>query len=77
MEFEIPLRALDTEDGPGVPPAQTGDTLRFNVGGSDVDVRDGASSDYAILWTENPSVSPYNGGEDVWTVMLRLTPRSR
>jgi hypothetical protein len=37
MEFEIPLGALDVKDGPGTIPAKTGDTLRFNVGGSDVD----------------------------------------
>ena len=74
MEFEIPLRVIDTKDGPGSTPAKTGDTLRFNVGGSDVDVAGGSSSNYAILWTENPAVSPYMGGEEVWTVELRLAP---
>ena len=74
MEFEIPLSAIDTQDGPGTTPAKTGDILRFNVGGSDVDAVGGHSSNYAILWAENPAVSPYNGGEEVWTVDLRLLP---
>jgi len=74
MEFEIPLSAIDTQDGPGAVAAKTGDILRFNVGGSDVDAVGGRSSNYAILWAENPAVSPYLGGEDVWTVALRLLP---
>jgi WD40 repeat protein/tetratricopeptide (TPR) repeat protein len=74
MEFEIPLRAIDTKDGPGSTPAKTGDTLRFNVGGTDLDLAGGTSSNYAILWAENPAVSPYGGGEEVWTVALRLLP---
>jgi WD40 repeat protein/tetratricopeptide (TPR) repeat protein len=74
MEFEIPLRVIDTKDGPGSTPAKTGDTLRFNVGGTDLDNAGGTSSSYAMLWTEDPAVSPYTGGEEVWTVDLRLVP---
>ena len=72
VEFEIPLRAVDTSDGPDRIPAKTGAILRFNVGGRDVDAVGGDSSNYAILWTENPALSPFHGGEDAWTVELRL-----
>jgi WD40 repeat protein len=74
MEFGIPFSAIDTQDGPGTTPAKTGDILRFNIGGSDVDEVGGHSSNYAILWAENPAVSPFGGGEEVWTVALRLLP---
>jgi eukaryotic-like serine/threonine-protein kinase len=72
MEFEIPLSAIDTQDGPGTAPAKTGDILRFIVGGRDVDAVGGTN--IGILWAENPAVSPFIGGEDVWTVALRLLP---
>ena len=72
LEFEIPLTSIDTQDGPGTTPAKTGDTLRFNVGGSDKDAVGGRN--IAILWAECSAVSPYSGGEGVWTVALRLLP---
>jgi WD40 repeat protein len=71
IEFEIPLGSMDTQDGAGSTPPGPGDTLRFNVGGSDVDR---GSWNYAILWAEDAGISPYMGGEDVWTVGLRLPP---
>jgi WD40 repeat protein len=71
IEFEIPLGSMDTQDGAGWTPPKAGDVLRFNVGGNDVDE---GSSNYLMLWSEDTSASPYMGGEEVWTVGLRLVP---
>ncbi len=32
-------------------------------------------TDYGIFWAEDPDLSPQVGGEDFWTVSLRLVPR--
>jgi hypothetical protein len=32
--------------------------------------------DYAIFWAEDPAILPVLGGEDFWTVKLRLVPKS-
>jgi hypothetical protein len=32
-------------------------------------------TDLGIFWAEDPDVAPWAGGEDFWTVSLRLVPR--
>jgi hypothetical protein len=32
-------------------------------------------TDYGIFWAEDPGLSPQEGGEDFWTVSLRLVPK--
>jgi serine/threonine protein kinase/tetratricopeptide (TPR) repeat protein len=77
MEFEIPLALIDTRDGPEYVPATSGSEIRFNFGIADYDDAHAGSDhlDYGILWAEDPALSPYDGGEDFWTVALRLVPK--
>ena len=76
IEFEIPLALIDTRDGPGYVPATSGDELRVNFGIIDNDdAQTSGQTDYAIFWAEDPNVTPYFGGEEFWTVSLRLVPK--
>jgi hypothetical protein len=34
-----------------------------------------AIDDIGIFWAEDPDIIPYMGGEDFWTVSLRLVPK--
>jgi hypothetical protein len=75
IEFEIPLTLIDTRDGPGSVPAASGSELRVNFGIIDNDTSVSDETDYGIFWAEDPALSPYFGGEDFWTVNLRLVPK--
>jgi serine/threonine protein kinase/tetratricopeptide (TPR) repeat protein len=75
IEFEIPLALIDTRDGPAYVPATSGSELLVNFGIADVDELLNRQTDYAIFWAEDPAISPFWGGEDFWTVRLRLVPR--
>jgi serine/threonine protein kinase/tetratricopeptide (TPR) repeat protein len=75
VEFEIPLAMIDTRDGPEFVPAASGSELLVNFGIIDNDAPVHEESDYAIFWAEDPDVSPFTGGEDFWTVSLRLAPK--
>jgi serine/threonine protein kinase/tetratricopeptide (TPR) repeat protein len=77
LEFEIPLALIDTRDGPEYMPAASGSELLLNFGIADVDdlLKLNRQVDYAIFWAEDPAVSPFWGGEDFWTVSLRLVPK--
>jgi tetratricopeptide (TPR) repeat protein len=75
IEFEIPLALIDTRDGPEYAPATGGDELRVNFGFVDVDAARSTQTDYGIFWAEDPALSPFFGGEDFWTVGLRLVPK--
>jgi hypothetical protein len=75
IEFEIPLTLIDTRDGPEFAPAKCGSELLVNFAFIDND--DSPTSgqmDYGIFCAEDPNLSPFLGGEDFWTVSLRLTP---
>jgi serine/threonine protein kinase/tetratricopeptide (TPR) repeat protein len=74
VEFEIPLALIDTRDGPGSVPASGGSELLVNFGINDVDGPQSGEAAYAIFWAEDPTLSPFYGGEDLWTVSLRLVP---
>jgi serine/threonine protein kinase len=73
IEFEIPLRLIDVQDGLGETVAKTGDLLLINLSVEDVDT-DGDARDYGILWADDPSLLPWHSGESFWTVGLQLTP---
>jgi tetratricopeptide (TPR) repeat protein len=84
VEFEVPLALIDTRDGPEYVPATTGSELLVNFGFVDIDGAltgqvggkvDAEYSDYGIFWAEDPAFSPLLGGEDFWTVSLRLVPK--
>jgi tetratricopeptide (TPR) repeat protein len=75
IEFEIPLALIDTRDGPESVPATSGSDLLVNFGFTDHDAPGSAQYDYGIFWAEDPNLSPYLGGEDFWTVSLRLVPK--
>jgi hypothetical protein len=76
VEFEIPLALIDTRDGPEFVPASSGSELLVNFGINDLDGPQGQQADYAIFWAEDPRLSPFFGGEDFWTVRLRLVPKT-
>jgi hypothetical protein len=76
IEFEVPLALIDTRDGPEYVPATSGSELLVNFGIIDNDdPQTSGQTDYAIFWAEDPNLSPYLGGEDFWTVSLRLAPK--
>jgi non-specific serine/threonine protein kinase/serine/threonine-protein kinase len=72
VEFEIPLALIDTRDGPEYVPATSGSEILFNLGLNDYDTPNNLDMDYAIFWAENRDLAPFMGGEDFWTVSLRL-----
>jgi Carbohydrate family 9 binding domain-like len=74
VEFEIPLVLIDTRDGQEYVPATSGSEILFNLGLNDYDTPNNQEKDYAIFWAENRDLSPFMGGEDFWTVSLRLVP---
>jgi non-specific serine/threonine protein kinase/serine/threonine-protein kinase len=75
VEFEIPLSLIDTRDGPEYVPATTGSDLLVNFGVTDNDAPVSDQTDYGIFWAEDPALSPQEGGEDFWTLSLRLVPK--
>jgi hypothetical protein len=77
MEFEIPLALIDTRDGPEYVPATCGSEIRFNfeIMDSDQPQSGRQEMDYGIFWVEHPQLEPMEGGEDFWTVSLRLAPK--
>ncbi|QDV33163.1 tetratricopeptide repeat protein [Tautonia plasticadhaerens] len=74
IEFEIPLDLIDTRDGPESAPAAPGALLLMNIAITDNDDVTNRQMSYAILWSEDPALSPYVGGEDTWPVGLHLVP---
>jgi tetratricopeptide (TPR) repeat protein len=76
VEFEIPLALIDTRDGSEYVPAAGGSELLVNFLFNDNDAPVSAQTDYGIFWAEDPALMPVYGGEDLWTVGLRLVPRS-
>jgi tetratricopeptide (TPR) repeat protein len=75
VEFEIRLALIDTRDGPGFVPAAGGSELRVNFSLGDRDTTAGDQADFGLFWEEEPGTSPWFGGEEFWTVNLRLAPR--
>ena len=74
IEFEIPLDLIDTRDGPGTSPPTTGSTLLMNAAIIDNEEHsEFEQQNYAMLWSDEPALSPFQGGEDTWVVPLRLT----
>jgi hypothetical protein len=75
VEFEIPLALIDTRDGPEYVPATSGSELLVNFLVADNDAPVNVAIDRGIFWAEDPPLDPYTGGEDFWTVALRLVPK--
>jgi hypothetical protein len=72
VEFRILLSAIDTDDGLEVTPPGPGATLRFNLVVVDNDEAVQRQERYGILWSDDPSKSPYLQGEGTWLVDLHL-----
>jgi hypothetical protein len=72
IEFEIPLALIDTRDGPEYIPAHSGSELLVNFTFADVDA---PVSKIDTFDFPDEHVSPYQGGEEFWTVALRLVPK--
>jgi serine/threonine protein kinase/tetratricopeptide (TPR) repeat protein len=75
IEFEIPLALIDTRDGKEYVPATSGSEILVNFVVSDCDDPQIQESNFGIFWAEDPNITPYLGGEDFWTVSLRLVPK--
>jgi tetratricopeptide (TPR) repeat protein len=73
IEFEIPLALIDTRDGPEYIPARSGSELLVNFTFVDNDAPVNVETGYFDFRAEQ--VSPNVGGEDFWTVALRLVPK--
>jgi WD40 repeat protein len=73
MEFRIPLRLIDTRDGPGEAPATAGSLLRINVSVTDNDQPSNSPETYGVLWGRDRPAA----GERSWVVMLHLARPSR
>lgn len=76
IEFRIPLNEIDTLDGDGARAAQTGDSMRFDVGLSDNDIEiDNNQDGYGELWRNEGEGSPFGVGEPGWHALLVLTAK--
>jgi hypothetical protein len=74
IEFKIPLDLIDTEDGPGYSPATTGSKLLMNATIVDNDhFVQLEQENSAVLWTDEPALSPFFGREDMWLIELHLS----
>jgi tetratricopeptide (TPR) repeat protein len=75
IEFEIPLALIDTRDGPEYVPATRGSELLVNFAITDNDAPVNVKTERGIFWAEDPAIGLYEGGEEFWTVALRLVPK--
>jgi hypothetical protein len=73
VEFRIPKKNIDTDDGAEVAPARPGATLRFNLAIVDNDEPVDDFQRYAQLWHVDGSPTAYMGGDGPhWPVDLHL-----
>jgi tetratricopeptide (TPR) repeat protein len=72
VEYRIPLETIDTDDGAEVRAAGPGSTVRFNLAINDTDEATDRYERFGILWTNDPSNTPYLQGEKAWAVDLHL-----
>jgi hypothetical protein len=56
-------------------PATSGSELLVNFDIYDADAPGRAQSGLGIFWAADPGLSPWAGGEDFWTVSVRLVPK--
>jgi hypothetical protein len=75
IEIEIPLKLIDTVDGPPSAPAGPGSVLNFAFAITDNDAEVSNQTSYAFLRTPKSNVSPWIGREDAWKFRLKLIPR--
>jgi hypothetical protein len=75
IEMEIPLKLIDTKDGPPVAPAGPGSLLKFALAVTDNDAEVSHQMSYAYLRTRKSSVSPWIGREDAWKFLIELQPK--
>ena len=72
VEFRIPLRLIDTDDGAEMRPAGPGSTLRFNLSIVDNDVPADQQLRSGQLWHESGKEPSWASGDGVWPVDLHL-----
>jgi Flp pilus assembly protein TadD len=75
-EFRIPLRILDTQDGPGQKFPEPGSSVRFNLSLYDYDPHGGPDSGLA-LWLEPAHTNLWGNLEPSWVVPLHLARPAR
>jgi hypothetical protein len=75
IEMEIPLKLIDTKDGPAVAPAGPGSILNFALAVTDNDAEVSHQMSYAYLRTAKTNMSPWLGREAAWKFAIELEPR--
>jgi hypothetical protein len=75
VEMEIPLRLIDTQDGPGSRAATGGSLLNIAMAVTDNDEEASRQVSYAYLRTPKQTISPWLGREGAWNFGLKLEPR--
>ena len=74
IEIEIPLKRIDTLDGPPFAPAGPGSVLNFALAVTDNDAEVSHQMSYAYLRTPKSNMSPWIGKEAAWKFALELEP---
>jgi hypothetical protein len=75
IEIEIPLKLIDTQDGPPFAAAGPGSLLNFALAVTDNDAEVGHQMSYAYLRTPKSNMSPWIGKEPAWKFALKLEPK--
>jgi hypothetical protein len=76
IEIEIPLKLIDTLDGPPFAAAGPGSLLNFALAVTDNDAEVSDQQSYAYLRTPKSNMSPWIGKENAWKFALKLVPKS-
>jgi serine/threonine protein kinase len=72
IEFRVPLKILDTRDGPGQESPGPGSTIRCNLSVTDYDPSDGRDAVARGLWLEPAHTALFGDLEPSWVVPLHL-----
>jgi Carbohydrate family 9 binding domain-like len=75
IEMEVPLKLIDTADGPPFAPAGPGSVLNFALAVTDYDAEVSHQMSYAYLRTLKSNMSPWIGKENAWKFALKLQPK--
>jgi len=75
IEIEIPLKLIDTQDGPAFTAAGPCAVLNFALAVTDNDAEVSHQMSYAYLRTAKSNMSPWIGKEPAWKVLLKLEPK--
>jgi hypothetical protein len=75
VEMEIPLKLIDTQDGPVYASPSPGALLNFALAVTDNDTEVRQQVTYAYLRTPKTTMAPWLGGEGAWNFGIKLEPK--